>query len=326
MHNKNWFLAICTFFVTSLPSPVMAAAREGGASQAVVPQAPSASTSTSTNQTSYTRPVNIMTYNIHFGVGTDGAYDLTRIANVIRHSHADIIGLQEVDVHYSDRSHFEDEISLLATSLHMHYAFAPIYDFSPTTQGAHRRQSGVAVISRYPIVKSYNHLQSRLSTEEANPVLRPMPGFLEAVVQVNQTPVTVYVAHLDYRDDSRVRVVQVCEMMSIISSRSVSTSASKSHGDRPDTVRPQSSDTQVLLGDFNAAPGQPELAPLYKHFQNALVNCRKDCFTFPADKPLWQLDFVMVPSSAHVVRALVPNEPKASDHRPVVTVVRFQKP
>ena len=36
-----------------------------------------------------------MTYNIHSGVGTNGAYDLERVAGVIRRSKAEIACLQE---------------------------------------------------------------------------------------------------------------------------------------------------------------------------------------------------------------------------------------
>ncbi|PTX59986.1 hypothetical protein C8P63_110131 [Melghirimyces profundicolus] len=43
--------------------------------------------------------VRVMTYNIHAGIGSDGKYDLSRIAKVIEESNADVIGLQEVDVH-----------------------------------------------------------------------------------------------------------------------------------------------------------------------------------------------------------------------------------
>ena len=39
--------------------------------------------------------VGILTYNIHSGVGTNGAYDLERVAGVIRRSKADIACLQE---------------------------------------------------------------------------------------------------------------------------------------------------------------------------------------------------------------------------------------
>lgn len=39
--------------------------------------------------------VGVLTYNIHSGIGTDGVYDVERIAGVIRRSKADIVCLQE---------------------------------------------------------------------------------------------------------------------------------------------------------------------------------------------------------------------------------------
>ena len=51
--------------------------------------------------------VKVMSYNIHHAVGQDGILDLERIAKVIEDSGAEIIGLQEVDNHWSERSQFE---------------------------------------------------------------------------------------------------------------------------------------------------------------------------------------------------------------------------
>jgi endonuclease/exonuclease/phosphatase (EEP) superfamily protein YafD len=50
------------------------------------------------------RPLRVLTYNIHHGVGEDGVLDLERIARVIADSGADVIGLQEVDRHWSART------------------------------------------------------------------------------------------------------------------------------------------------------------------------------------------------------------------------------
>jgi hypothetical protein len=55
------------------------------------------------------RSVTVASYNIHHGVGEDDQLDLDRIAEQIRTSGADIIGLQEVDRHWSSRSDFVDQ-------------------------------------------------------------------------------------------------------------------------------------------------------------------------------------------------------------------------
>ncbi|WP_346766310.1 endonuclease/exonuclease/phosphatase family protein, partial [Streptomyces sp. Tu 4128] len=52
----------------------------------------------------HTVALRIATYNIHAGTGSDGVFDLDRQAAALRALDADVIGLQEVDVHWGDRS------------------------------------------------------------------------------------------------------------------------------------------------------------------------------------------------------------------------------
>ena len=66
-----------------------------------------------------------MTFNIHHGRGMDKQLDLYRIAEIIKASDADIIGLNEVDKHFSKRSDYQDQISWLAKQLNMNQAFSP---------------------------------------------------------------------------------------------------------------------------------------------------------------------------------------------------------
>src|SRR5439155_20029922 len=134
---------------------------------------------------------------------------LDRTAAVIRDSGADVVGLQEVDQHWAARSEFRDEAAELAARLSMRAFFAPIYDLPPLTDGAPRRRYGVAVLSRMPMVHTENHLLTRLSTQDQNPVPAPTPGFAEAVVLTHGGPVHVYVTHLDFRPDPAVRAAQV---------------------------------------------------------------------------------------------------------------------
>lgn len=46
----------------------------------------------------------VATYNIHAGAGEDGTYDLARTADAVRALHADVIGLEEVDVHWGSEA------------------------------------------------------------------------------------------------------------------------------------------------------------------------------------------------------------------------------
>ena len=60
------------------------------------------------------QPPTAVSYNIHHEVGEDGALDPGRISEVIRAAGADVVALQEVDRHWSERSDFADQASELA--------------------------------------------------------------------------------------------------------------------------------------------------------------------------------------------------------------------
>jgi endonuclease/exonuclease/phosphatase family metal-dependent hydrolase len=261
---------------------------------ALTPLAPVAA---ATPEAHHAVPLRVLGYNIHTGIGTDGALDLARTAAVIRDSRADVVGLEEVDVHWDARSDFRDQARDLARMLDMRVFFAPIYDLPPLTEGAPRRKYGVAILSRYPIRDTDNHWITRLSTQEPNPVPKPAPGFAEAVVVVRGVPVHVYTTHLDFRADPAVREAQVADTLRIL-------------GEDPRGAR------QVLLGDFNAEPGAPELAPLWTRLSDVWTAAEPG-FTYPAAAPAKRIDFVTVSNGIHPRGAMVVDT-LASDHRPVL--------
>lgn len=236
----------------------------------------------------------VLSFNIHTGIGADGVLDLRRTAAAIRATGADVVGLQEVDVRWDARSDFRDQARDLGRALRMHVFFAPIYDLPPLADGQPRRRYGVAVLSRFPVLSRTNHEITRLSTQEQNPVPAPAPGFAEAVVLARGVPVHVYVTHLDYRADPAVRRLQVADTLRIMA-----------------TDRPRAA--QVLLGDLNAEPDAPELAPLW----TVLTDAEPVGGTYPAAAPVKRIDYVAVSDRVTVRSASVPDT-LASDHRPVL--------
>lgn len=238
----------------------------------------------------------VMSYNIRYGAGMDGNYDLDRIASVIRDANVDVVGLQEVDVHWGSRSRFENGIRILADKLNMYAVFAHIYRLEPLEEGKPYREFGVALLSRYPIVHSTNHSITRLSTQEPDPVPQLAPGFLEANIQVRGLRLPVYVTHLDFRPDPSVRVMQVADMIEIMNH----------HRDKP----------HLLVGDFNAIPTADELSPLYERFRSALKD-QEENKTYPANEPVKQIDYIWVSRHIDVLQSEV-IESEASDHRPVI--------
>ena len=236
-------------------------------------------------------PLRVMSYNIAAGGG-----DLDRTVTTIRASAADIVALQEVDVHWSTRSGFADQAAVLGERLSMQVRFAHIYQLPGASALAPLREYGVAVLSRYPIVAWTNHAITRLSTQIEGTPPAPMPGFLEATIDVRGTRVRVFNTHLDYRPDAVVRRQQVAETLTIM-------------GDP--------SSPMLLFGDLNAPPGAPELQPLFTHLQDSWTVSADSGFTYPATVPVRRIDYVF--ASRHFrVRAVSVSDSQASDHRPVI--------
>ncbi|MFJ5559228.1 endonuclease/exonuclease/phosphatase family protein [Streptomyces sp. NPDC093250] len=245
-------------------------------------------------------PLRVATYNIHAGAGQDQVFDLDRTAAALRDLHADVIGLQEVDVHWGARSAFVDEARALAEKLRMRVFFAPIYDLEPAGEDGERRQFGVAVLSRHPVLHADNHEITRLSTQTPDPVPAPAPGFAEVVVNVRGARVHVYSTHLDYRADPSIRAAQVADMLDVLAA---------DRGPR------------ILVGDFNAEATAPELAPLWRTLRDAAPGGGG---TFPAADPVKRIDLVTVSPDVGVAGARTVTT-EASDHRPVVADLRVHR-
>ncbi|WP_088052386.1 endonuclease/exonuclease/phosphatase family protein [Virgibacillus dakarensis] len=245
----------------------------------------------------------VATYNLHAGIGTDGKYDLDRIAATIRDMDAEVIGLQEVDVHWGDRSNNENTIKLLAEKLDMEYFFAPIYDFDPASAGEPRRQYGVAILSKYPIVSAANRNITRLSTQDPDPEPKLAPGFLEAQININGANVWFYVTHLDYRGDPSVREMQVQDMLKVMSEHQYN----------------------ILVGDMNAAAEADELQPLFLWFSDSWAMTESgNGYTYPAASPEKRIDMILASPRMKVNNVQVYSS-LASDHLPVaadITLVR----
>ena len=82
------------------------------------------------------RPLTVLSFNIHHAAGPDGVTDLDRVAAEIRRTRADVIGLQEVDRHWGERSHWADQPAELARRLGMHVVYGANLDEEPPAAGS----------------------------------------------------------------------------------------------------------------------------------------------------------------------------------------------
>lgn len=238
----------------------------------------------------------VMSWNIQAG-----GRGIDSIAALIRAQDPDVIGLQEVDVHWSDRSKFADQASELASRLGMAVMFAPIYSVPPAEAGKPAREFGVAVLTRHRVVRWRNDSLTRLSTQVANAPPALMPGLLEATIEIRGRRVRVFTTHLDYRADPAVRRQQVAEMLRYLAAE-----------DTP----------SIVVGDLNAGPDAPELAPLLAVLRDAW-GPGPGGLTYPADNPVKRIDYVL--SSPHLeATSTVVIASTASDHRPVVARLRYR--
>lgn len=247
----------------------------------------------------------VAVYNLHAGAGSDNVFDLDRTAAAIDELDADVVGLQEVDVHWSARSQWRDLATELADKLDMHVFFGPIYSLEPATPGEPRREYGNALLSKFPIERARNHDITRLSTQVPDPVPEPMPGFPEIEIDVAGTPVHVYSTHLDYRGDPYVREAQVADMRRI--------------------MRCDRGEARLLLGDFNAVPDAAELRPLWRDLTDVWTKAGDGTgYTYPAAAPDRRIDYIAASRGIKVKSATVVETP-ASDHLPVVAELKLPR-
>lgn len=234
-------------------------------------------------------PLRVMTFNIHHGAGTDDVLDLEHTARVIEESGAEVIGLQEVDRHWGERSAFVDEAAWLAERLGMEVVYGANLDEDPAEPGQPRRQYGTALLSAYDIVRSKNTYLPAFEGSEQR-------GLLETMINVDGTMVRVYNTHLQH-DDAAERLVQAEAILQRL---------------------PGGRQPIVLVGDLNAVQGTPEIETLERRLVDAwTVVGEGDGYTIPVDAPNRRIDYVMTSANVEPVAAEVVAT-DASDHLPVV--------
>ncbi|MFE3514057.1 endonuclease/exonuclease/phosphatase family protein [Streptomyces sp. NPDC059166] len=241
------------------------------------------------------RVLDVMSFNIHHAQGTDDVLDLDRIARVVRGSGADVVGLQEVDNHYSARSEWADQAAELAERLGWHVVFGANIDNAPPAGSDHRVQYGTAILSRYPITASENTWLSRSPDQEQR-------GLLHATIDVHGRKVEFYNTHLAASSQTD-RLRQSAQVVDLIGAN------------KPG----------ILVGDFNALPDAPESQPLQQAYTDAWARSlhpKGDGGTYPVEAPTKRIDVIYTTKDVKpLITRVVSGEPTASDHLPVLSKV-----
>ena len=239
----------------------------------------------------------VVTFNIHHGVGQDGVLDLDRTARTLAATGGDLIGLQEVDRHFSARSDWVDQAAWLGERLGMQEVFGANLDLPPPEPGAPNRQYGNALLSAYDIVGWHNILLPRLDDDEQR-------GLLDVLVAADGPWTHVLVTHLQH-DSRTARLLQVDAILEVVAAA------------QPPVV---------LVGDLNSRPGRPET----RHLTDVLVDAWATAghgpgYTFDAHRPHARIDYVLSTDDL-AARAAEVLRSRAADHLPVVADLQSAGP
>ncbi|WP_171016896.1 endonuclease/exonuclease/phosphatase family protein [Pseudalkalibacillus caeni] len=239
--------------------------------------------------------IRVMCFNIHHGVGTDRRYDLQRIKQVIKNSGADLVGLNEVDRHFSSRSDYQDQLKELANDLDYHWAFSPSINREKASYPI--CQYGNVLLSKYPVIDQQSHSINLLNG------IAEKRSLLHAIVQMNNFQLNAFVTHLT--------------MVPFL------------HRKQTDFVWKHTSPSllpSVIFGDWNMMSGSKSWRKMAGSYNDAWAFAGKgNGKTHPSMKPKIRLDYLFVSAHFHIISCEVLKKAAcASDHLPVVCDLRIK--
>lgn len=171
--------------------------------------------------------IRVLSFNVHHGnppSENESVINLDTIAQIIKNSHADLVGLQEIDVNLG-RSYNEDQAKKLAELTGMQYIFSKGIDLE-------NGEYGTAILSKHPIEYVEKHfLPSPVESE------RRSLSIVE--VSINKKKILFANTHLDLKDKNKIAQAK------FITSRF------------KNEKRPV-----ILVGDLNSEPTDPAIKEL----------------------------------------------------------------
>jgi endonuclease/exonuclease/phosphatase family metal-dependent hydrolase len=201
--------------------------------------------------------VRFASYNIQYGFGLDGIYDLERIAESLRG--ADVISLQEVTRGFA-RNRFADMVADLAALFPDYFwvygpacdVHMPAVDGTPAPRNM-RLQFGNMVLSRWPILSTRMLLLPRSRTLTK---LNLQRGATEALIDMPGGALRVYSVHLDHvSNDERIRQLDhLNDRINAFTREGGSVTGAFEFGIE-ELPLPED---YIVMGDFNMLPESPE--------------------------------------------------------------------
>ena len=239
----------------------------------------------------------VLCYNIHYGQGMDGKYDIERLAEVIKAAKPDLVALQEVDVGVlrSGRVH---QLQKLGELTGLTARFGP-------TQHYEGGLFGNAVLTRLPILDE---------------LIQPLP-YTDATPERQTYPRGAMVVTVQAPDGNPLRFISTHFQHNVPEDRVEEAKAINTLFAAPaDTLR------TILAGDFNATPEAEPIAILEKRWTHAIDAARAP--SAPSVNPKSRIDYIFFreQNQFRVASSEVLPEAMASDHRPVLAVLELTPP
>ncbi len=262
------------------------------------------------------------TYNIHYGVGADGAYDVARIADAV--AEADIVCIQET-VRGWPQNGYADQTAEIGRRLNRYFRFHGPMEADASTVEAdgrivnRRRSFGNAIVSRWPIAWSRGVMLPKTRMTDRFDLQR---GYIEAVVMAPGGPLRIYCTHLSHVG-SQQRLPQVEALLVAVNGAATTGATWDATG--PQTFMFQEATlavpaSAIVAGDFNFTPGHAEyplvaaagLADAWR----AAGNSEEEVDSFPREGRIDHV-FVTPDLAPRVKRAWIDYASNGSDHWPV---------
>ena len=285
--------------------------------------------------------ITVASYNIQFGLGQDGKYDLDRITNGVQD--ADIICLQEVTSNW-EACNSDNQPDRLADKLNMFATYKSAFDLDSSYKQSNgcvvnkRRTFGNMVLSRWPIMYSRSHSLSRPPTHIPDHFVNPRTDLprnaVEAVIDIPNLPIRLMSVHLSHLPGSQ-RLQQVETLRQLLASLPNEAALWEANDSaiEPWTQgipAPPVMVHTILAGDFNFKPDDPEYITMLESVNGQnLVDGWLAVPQQTAPHPITcieldgsgnTLDYIFFTAeiSSSIVRAEVRDNTKASDHYPLV--------
>ncbi|MBQ1985276.1 MAG: endonuclease/exonuclease/phosphatase family protein [Clostridia bacterium] len=230
----------------------------------------------------------IMTFNTqHCKNYLEQKIDFQIMADVIRNSGAEVIGLNEMRGKGEDPE-YDRQMEILSELTGIEY-----YYFAKAIDVPNMGPYGNGLLSKCPIISA-----------ETVPIPDPVPqeGFrnyeTRCVLKVKlENGLTVLVTHFGLNPDEQENAVET--ILGILEDEKC-----------------------VLMGDFNVEPDSEILRPIRACMKDTAEKFDREKLSFPSDSPEIKIDYIFATPDIEIITADIP-EIVASDHRPHTAEIDF---